>query len=294
MNAYLTLCLQPMHKIILSVQLEVMLRMGKKEGFDDELMGEVCWRQRWRCVSALWDIINWQIFLKVNSSKQQQRKGIKEEFISRPDKIIWKIIASEPLKCAKIELQRSQNLLSREFWRRVNRRPNPRRWRRGVWRQMPANRGAISGQIAPFLPEPCASQNGSISKYNFSRYRWLELLSGWATRGGKRMTGRRWSAHTHALTHSCACLSFLTNSTWNKCRSIIRMQEEISEMCCVSGAVKGEKQQINNTYAVDRTYVQYNDLKSSRHISVMWLPCFCPIWNKCKVWQNSQEAANTR
>lgn len=47
------------------------------------------------------------------------------------------------------------------------------------------------------------------------------------------------------------------------------MQEEISEMCCVSGAVKGKKQQINKTYAVDRTYVQCNDLKSSRHISVM-------------------------
>lgn len=31
-NAYLTLCLQPMHKfVILSLQLEVMLRMGKKE-----------------------------------------------------------------------------------------------------------------------------------------------------------------------------------------------------------------------------------------------------------------------
>lgn len=49
------------------------------------------------------------------------------------------------------------------------------------------------------------------------------------------------------------------------------MQEEISEMCCVSGA-KGKKQQINKTYAVDCIYVQYNDLKSSRHISVMWLP----------------------
>lgn len=153
----------------------------------------------------------------------------------------------------------------------VNRRPNSRRWRRGVWREMPANRGAISGQIAPFLPEPRASQNGSISKYNFSRYRWLELLSGWATRGSKRMTSRRWSAHTHVQTHSYACLSSLTNCTWNKCRSIIRMQEEISEMCCVSGA-KGKKQQINKTYAVDCIYVQYNDLKSSRHISVMWLP----------------------
>lgn len=135
------------------------------------------------------DFINWLIFVKVNSSEQQQKEGNQRGVFATADKIIWKIIKKEFLKWAKAQSQQSQTVSGRVL-RRINRRSNSWRWWRG-FKEMPANSSVISGQIALFLSEPRASQNGSISKYNFSRYRWLELLSGWATRGSVE-----WQANT--------------------------------------------------------------------------------------------------